>query len=192
VALTGDQARETYARRGWPVAEEPGGTWWLATGSVVDALEVPRAAGRLAVAWWLFTQGLPDEGRGLPALPSPAGALAVVTAGDRCYFLAQPGGCPWDTASPALPGAEPASGRPVVARWHAAGSRVPVPPSVLAGGGRAVWAGAPLGAGPLAPAVALLDLLAKAVTVTAPGHQLALAGGFSLARPASPAGEAQL
>ena len=54
------------------------------TGTVIDALEVPRAAGMVAAAWWLYTRGVPDEIRGLPALPDPAVALAAIAAGPRC------------------------------------------------------------------------------------------------------------
>jgi DNA-binding XRE family transcriptional regulator len=47
------QARQACLNRGWRVEEGAGGGLWLVTGSVVDALEVPRAAGVVAMNWWL-------------------------------------------------------------------------------------------------------------------------------------------
>ena len=52
---------------------------------------MPRPAGVVAVHWWLHTGGAPDEIRGLPALPGPQDALAVIAAGDRYLFLVQAG-----------------------------------------------------------------------------------------------------
>jgi hypothetical protein len=57
----------------------------------------------LAMSLWLCSRGRP----GLRALPRPARALAVITAGDWCYFLAAAGGCPGSGGEPA-----PAAGAP--------------------------------------------------------------------------------
>jgi hypothetical protein len=68
------QAGRACAERGWPVQEDAGGRLRLVTGTEIDVLEVPRAAGLVAAGWWLFTQGVPDEIRGLrPRCPIPPG-----------------------------------------------------------------------------------------------------------------------
>src|SRR5262249_30403321 len=87
------EAIAAYRRQGWQV-EHTGGRIELVCGDGVEALEVPRPAGVVAVHWWLHTGGAPDEIRGLPALPGPQDALAVIAAGDRVLFLVQPGACP--------------------------------------------------------------------------------------------------
>jgi hypothetical protein len=89
------EALAGYADLGWAVRPAPGGLE-LATGDAVDALELPRAAGMLAMSLWLYSRGRADQVRQLPALPHPARALVVITAGDRCYFLAASGGSPLD------------------------------------------------------------------------------------------------
>jgi transcriptional regulator with XRE-family HTH domain len=68
-SLTLDQARQACRDRGWPVEEDPDGRLWLATGTAIDALEVPRVAGMVALAWWLYTRGVPDEIRPCPTRP---------------------------------------------------------------------------------------------------------------------------
>lgn len=166
-------------------------------GAGVDALEVPRAAGMVAARWWLHTGGQPDEIRGLPALPSPADALAVIAAGERWYFLVQAGACPWDphaegphaegpqaaaSAGPGMPG----GGGPVL-RWHAEGSRVPVPPSRDEDGELAAWAYRPPARFRPADPVVLLGLLALAARVTGEAGVLTLPGGVRVL-PASDGG----
>jgi helix-turn-helix protein/bifunctional DNA primase/polymerase-like protein len=178
------EAVTAYRQLGWR-AEYAGGQVELVCGRGVEALEVPRPAGVVAVHWWLHTGGAPDEIRGLPALPGPAGALAVIAAGDRYLFLVQPGACPW--RGPDLAVATPA-GRPrgVLVRWHAGGSRIPAPPSRDARGQRAEWAYPPPGLVQLADPIILLDLLAKAVSVA--GHRrhlLTFPGGISVVPAAS-------
>ncbi len=145
------------------------------------------AAGLLAVSLWRYTMGRPDEIRRLPALPDPGRAMAVIIAADRCYFLAASGASPWDSgpdATTPAPGPAPAaSGREggLVIRWHGTGSRVPVPPSRLPGGGQAAWAHLPASRPFLVPAVALLGLLATAMaTAGAARPRLALPGGVSV------------
>jgi transcriptional regulator with XRE-family HTH domain len=172
-SLTSGTARQACWDRGWPAEEDRDGRLWLVTGSVIDALEVPRAAGLVAVAWWLYTRGVPDEIRRLPVLPDPAAALAVIAAGPRCYFLARSGACPW-TARDA--GGSGVAGAAAV-RWHADGSRVLAPPSPLAGGERAVWAHVPAPGGQLASPMALLHVLAQAVDATRDVGSMLLAGG---------------
>ena len=113
-------------RLGWRVHDGDGQVDRVC-GNGIEALEVPRPAGVVAVHWWLHTGGAPDEIRRLPALPGPQDALAVIAAGDRYLFLVQSGACPW--AGPDLAVAPPAGGPPGVAvRWHADGSRIPAPP----------------------------------------------------------------
>jgi transcriptional regulator with XRE-family HTH domain len=171
--LTLGSARQLCRDRGWPVEEDRAGRLWLVTGTVIDALEVPRAAGMVAAAWWLYTRGVPDEIRGLPALPDPAVALAVIAAGPRCYFLAPSGACPWTRADLSDDGA-----RSVAAvRWHAGGSRVPAPPSPLGRRERAVWAHIPSPDGQLVSPMALLHVLAQAVAATRDPGSLLLPGG---------------
>jgi transcriptional regulator with XRE-family HTH domain len=175
------RAWQAYQDRGWPADQDPGGRLWLVTGTVLDALEVPQLAGMVAISWWLYTRGVPDPIRCLPALPDPAGALAVISTGTRCYFLARPGSCPW--TSPHTTTAEKAGAAMV--RWHAQGGRVPAPPSPLQDGQRAWWAHAPSQGGLLASPMALLHLLAQA-TATTDGTALILPGGVR-AVPATPA-----
>jgi hypothetical protein len=116
---------------------------------------------------------VPDEIRRLPALPDPASALAVISAGPWWYFLAQPGACPWNRHDTGLAGAA----GPVVVRWHAEGGRVPAPPSPLGAGEQAAWAHVPSGEGPLVSPMALLHVLAQAATATSDSGGLMLLGG---------------
>jgi transcriptional regulator with XRE-family HTH domain len=170
------EARDAYARLGWPV---PPDALDLATGTVADALETPRPAGLLAIAWWLDSRGAADGIRGLPALPPPDQALAVISAGPRCFFLARAGACPWPGPVPdAEDGADGDRIAPVIG-WHAAGSTVPLPPGC--GGQRAEWAHLPSRGIRFPSPFALLDLLAKAVAVTRHPDRLALSGGVHAA-----------
>jgi DNA-binding XRE family transcriptional regulator len=126
-----------YMRLGWKVHDGDGRVD-LVCGNGIEALEVPRPTGVVAVQWWLHTGGAPDEIRRLPALPGPQDALAVIAAGDRYLFLVQAGACPW--ADPDLAVA-PQAGGP--RGWRcagmptAAGSR-PRPRWMVTGG---VWRG---------------------------------------------------
>jgi hypothetical protein len=178
------EALAGYRHLGWPVSGRDG-RLELATGEVVDALELPLAPGLLAATLWLHSRGRADEAGGLPPLPDPAQSLAVITAGKRCFFLAASGCCPWAFDAPGRPG-DPARapaeerGGPVI-RWHADGGRILVPPSRLPGGGRAAWACLPaLPMVPVPPA-ALLTLLATAAA-SAGRHAAALTlpGGVRL------------
>ena len=156
-----------YRQLGWRV-EYAAGQVELVCGNGVEALEVPRPAGVVAVHWWLHTGGAPDEIRGLPALPGPQDALAVVADGDRFLFLVQAGACPW--AGPDLAVAAPPGGPPGgVVRWHAGGARIPAPPSRDSRGQRVAWAYPPPGRVRLADPIILLDLLARAVALA--GHR---------------------
>lgn len=171
-----DQARQAYRDRGWPVEEDRTGRLWLVTGTAIDVLEVPRTAGFVAMGWWLYTRGVPDEIRGLPALPDPASALAVITTASACYFLARSGSCPWgvrDITTATTPG--PAS--PIVVRWYAEGGRIPAPPSRLDTHERARWAHVPPADGQLVSPMALLHVLAQATAATSDGVGLTLPGG---------------
>src|ERR1039457_1633970 len=109
-----------YRKLGWPMEESRGGLA-LVTGTVIDALEVTRPAGTLAAAWWLYTGGAADEIRGLPALPRPDQALAVVDAGPSLFFLAQAGG-PWNARD--VPDCAPGPAAVSAVRWHCLGSRI--------------------------------------------------------------------
>ena len=173
------EAIAAYRQQGWQV-EHTGGRIELVCGDGVEALEVPRPAGVVAVHWWLHTGGAPDEIRGLPALPGPLDALAVIAAGDRFLFLVQPGACPW--VGPDLAVATPGGGSPgVLVRWHAGGSRILAPPSRDPRGQRVTWAHPPPGRVRLADPIILLDLLVKAVALA--GHRrhlLTFPGGISV------------
>jgi transcriptional regulator with XRE-family HTH domain len=176
------EAAGAYRELGWRV-EHAGGRVELVGGDGVEALEVPRPAGVVALRWWLHTGGMPDEIRGLPALPGPQDALAVIAAGDRFLFLVQAGACPWvgpDLAVAASPGGT--VGQPgAVVCWHADGSRIPAPPSRDSRGHRVAWAYPPPRRVRLADPIVLLDLLAKAAALT--GHRrhlLTFPGGISV------------
>lgn len=172
-AATAGEALLAYQALGWPAVAD-GGVAELVTGTVLDALEVPRAAGILAACWWRCSGGAADMIRGLPALPDPRQALAVIACGESFYFLVAAGSCPWagqDMASDLL-GAVAA---PVVG-WHSGGSRIPAPPTGARDGMNAAWAYLPRRGIELACPVMLLDLLAKAAAAQRP-QALALSGG---------------
>jgi DNA-binding XRE family transcriptional regulator len=175
-----------YMRLGWSVHDGDGRVD-LVCGNGIEALEVPRPTGVVAVQWWLHTGGAPDEIRRLPALPGPQDALAVIAAGDRYLFLVQAGACPW--AGPDLAVAPPAGGQPGVAvRWHGDGSRIPAPPSLDGHGRRVAWAYPPPNRVRLANPIVLLDLLARAAALTRHRrHLLTFPGGISVAPAASAA-----
>jgi transcriptional regulator with XRE-family HTH domain len=139
-SVRADEALTGYQALGWPVTLTCNGQAELATGEVIDALEVPAPAGRLAASLWLYSQGRPDPIRHLPALPRPARALALIAAEDRWYFLAAAGSYPW-TAPAAHPdgaggleGEADDGGRKPVVTSHAHGGQIPVPPSPLGTG----------------------------------------------------------
>ena len=181
------QARMACAQLGWPVVAD-GARSGLVTGTVIDALQIPRAAGQLAVSWWLDTGGTADPVRHLPAMPRPDQALAVISAGGSCYFLARAGACPWPAAGPpsATTHGPPPDGTratgPVIF-WHSHGSRVPLPPGRVAGD-PAHWAHLPSRGVSLASPVALLELLAKALSVIQDDTQALTLPGGVLAVPA--------
>ena len=175
-SLSASQARQAYLERGWRAEEDARGRLWLVTGTVVDVLEVPRQAGMVAMGWWLYSRGVPDQIRGLPGLPDPAGALAVIGAGAVCYFLTRSGACPWTRRDISAVGAA-GPVNPVVVRWHADGGRVPAPPSRLGEGERATWTHVPSMDGQLVSPMALLHLLAQASAATRDGRGLILPGG---------------
>lgn len=161
--LTSPEAESAYAAMGWPLAEgRPSPE--LLTGRIADALEVPRAAGVLAVRWWLDSQGTADVIRGLPALPSPQEALVVVAAGPVLYFLARAGASPW--AGSADPSETSSTSAVSLIGWHAEGSTIPLPPAPASHPQPAEWVHLPRRAVRLASPFAVLDLLAKAVMAT--------------------------
>ena len=198
------EAVAAYLQLGWR-ARDGDGRVELVCGNGVEALEVPRPAGVVAVHWWLHTGGAPDEIRGLPALPGPQDALAVIAAGDRYLFLVQAGACPWagrdiPVAGPAdgslgdgppergpLGDDSPKGGPPEdstpegAVRWHAGGSRILAPPSLDNYGQRVAWAYPPPGRVRLADPIVLLDLLAKATALTTHRrHLLTFPGGIAV------------
>jgi transcriptional regulator with XRE-family HTH domain len=143
-----------YARLGWPA--EPGQDGLeLVTGDVVDALELSRPAGLLAVHWWLGASANPIPG--LPPLPSPSEALAVIIADTRLFFIVQSGASPWVGREHLPAAAGPAINAAAVIRWHAEGSRIPAPP-----GPGASWLYAPTAEFRPPSPVTLLGLLARA------------------------------
>ncbi len=176
------EAVAAYRELGWQV-RGIGGRLELVTCADVEALELQRPAGVLAAGWWADSKGAPDVVRGLPALPHPAEAMAVIAAGPRCWFLVRGGECPW------IPGEtdDSGTGGGAVIRWHAHGSRVPAPPSLAADGHAAVWARIPRPPVRLPSPVALLDLLAKATAAASLPCTLTLPGGVRAVPAAAPA-----
>ena len=178
-----------YGQLGW-MTEEHGGRLELVTGTVVDALELQRPAGMLAVQWWLGSDGVADKIRGLPALPHPDEALAVIAAGPRFFFLVAAGAFPWDeevrnAPAASIPAASTPNGDAIAIRWHARGSRIPAPPGPTADSSPVTWVHVPVltaEAPRLANPITLLDMLAKAATavrnqptaLTLPGGILAV------------------
>jgi transcriptional regulator with XRE-family HTH domain len=171
-----DRALAGYRRLGWPVAARADVLELLA-GKSADVLEVGRLAGEVAAGAWLESGGSEGAVRGLPRLPAPDGALAVVDAGDRWFFLVRPG-FPW------RPGHQRTGTSEAEIRWHSAGSRVLLPPS-KAGQAAARWAYLPAAVLCLAPPLAVLDLLGWAVAMTSVPGRLRLPGGAVVA-PAGP------
>jgi hypothetical protein len=186
------QARTACAQLGWPITPGPAPPE-LVTGTVLDALEVPRAAGMLAIQWWLETGGAADPIRQLPTMPRPDHALAAIAVGCSVYFLTRAGVSLWPPDGPLrqMPGLieEPPAGvtrtaGPVVL-WHSSGSRIPLPPGPGSDGEPAYWTELPSRRVVLSLPVALLDLLAKAVSATQdtmmairlPGGVLAIPAG---------------
>jgi transcriptional regulator with XRE-family HTH domain len=161
-----------YRRLGWPVTAD-GDRLALAAGTVTDVLEVTRPAGAVATAWWLETGGTENAARGLAALPAPGMSLAVIDAGERWYFLVSAGSFPWGTSVGGHAGTAPEGAE---VRWHATGSSIPAPPS-KAGQAAARWAHLPVSALQPAPAMAVLDLLGKAASMTCAPGTLRLPGG---------------
>lgn len=174
-AATVAGALRAFRALGWPAVTD-GNAAALVTGTVLDALEVPRAPGMLAACWWRCSGGAADDIRGLASLPDPRQALAVIACGDRFFFLAAAGSFPW--AGHGLAAAPPDAAGPPVVRWHSAGSRIPAPPTAGRDGQQATWAYLPPTGIQLASPVVLLDLLAKAAAATRRGPQaLTLPGG---------------
>ena len=168
-----DRARASYQRRGWPAAVR-GDALELLTGKTADVLEVSRTAGTVAAGAWLESGGAEGALRGLPRLPAPDGALAVIDAGERWFFLVRPG-FPWQVG-----GARPRPARETQIFWHSAGGRVPLPPS-KAGQSAARWAHLPAAVLQLPPPLAVLDLLGWAVVMTSEPGMLRLPGGAAVA-----------
>jgi len=180
-AATVADALIAFEALGWPTASQ-GGMAELVTGTVLDALEVPQAAGELAACWWRCTGGAADQVRGLPELPDPARALAAIACAGRFFFLVAAGSCPWSGNDVAARPAR-AYDAPLIG-WHSTGSRIPAPPSAGSGGHPAAWAHLPSGEIDLACPIFLLDLLARAVAATRHPRAIALPGGV-LAVPAA-------
>jgi DNA-binding XRE family transcriptional regulator len=188
-APTMAEASAAYQRLGWGT-REAGGRIELVCGDTLEALEVPRPAGMVAIRWWLHTGGAPDAIRGLPGLPCPQDALAAIAAGDRVWFLVQSGAYPWISPDPAdavTPDSMPGVTAPPVVRWHGAGSGIAAPPSRDGSGQRVTWANPPPARLRLADPVVLLDLLARAVALTgARDRVLTLPGGVCVVPTGAP------
>lgn len=165
-----DRALAAYRRLGWPAAR--GDVAELVTGKVADVLEIGRPAGVIAAGAWLETGGAESAARGLPALPAPEGALAVIEAGERWFFLVSAGGFPWQTSGRV---GRMAGGEAEIL-WHSVGSRVPLPPSKT-GLAAARWAYLPTGILQLAPPLAVLGLLGWAAAMACVPGKLRLPGG---------------
>ena len=167
-------ALATYRRLGWPVAAR-GDVLELVTGKTADVLEVSRPAGAVAAGAWLESGGAEGAVRGLPRLPAPDAALAVIAAGDRWFFLIRRG-FPWH---PAADLARPAAAAAQI-WWHSGGRRVPLPPSKTESAA-ARWAYLPAALLQLPPPLAVLDLLGWAVAITGEPGLLRLPGGAAVA-----------
>jgi hypothetical protein len=180
-ALKGGDRRAAladYRQRGWPAveADDPPGRLELATGTVVDAMQVGRWTGLVAAQCWLETGGREDVARGLPALAAPGRSLAVIESGDRWYFLVRTGASPWAGHQDQAP--DPDISGDGVIRWHSAGSRIPAPPGTgQKPGADARWAYLPARAVRLAPPLAVLELLGRAAAMTRAPGALTLPGG---------------
>lgn len=162
-----------YEAMGWPVVTG-GGRAELETGTAVDALEVPRAAGLIAACWWRHANMPMDPTQSLPGPPHAQHALVAIMCADRYFFLTRAGCYPW-SGQDAGPGQAP-TGYGLLIRWHSAGSRIPAPPSVGSGGHPAAWAHLPAWDIELACPVTLLGLLARAVAMTRTPGALELPG----------------
>ncbi|HET9081574.1 MAG TPA: helix-turn-helix transcriptional regulator [Trebonia sp.] len=172
-----DRALAGYRRLGWPVSAACDGTLELLTGKTADVLEVGRPAGMVAAGAWLESGGAEGTVRPLPRLPAPEGALAVIEAGERWFFLVRTGfPFPWQPAGGRRPAADRGEAE---IRWHSGGGRVPLPPS-KAGRATARWAYLPEARLRPAPPLALLDLLGWAVAVTRDPGRLLLPGGAAV------------
>lgn len=176
-----DRALAGYRRLGWPVAARAD-VAELLTGRAADALEVSRPAGEVAAGAWLESGGADGVVRGVPGLPAPEGALAVIEAGGRWFFLVRPG-FPWQGSRDRV---RPAGGEDTAeVLWHSAGGRVPLPPS-KAGASAARWAYLPAAVLHPAPPLAVLGLLGWAVASTRVPGRLQLPGGAFAAPAGSP------
>jgi hypothetical protein len=177
-----DRALAGYRRLGWPVAAR-GDALELLTGKTADALEVGRPAAMVAAGAWLESGGAEGALRAVPRLPAPAGALALIEAGERCFFLVKAGfPVPWPAGGDHRAAQD--TGEAEV-RWHAGGGRVPLPPS-RAGRAAARWAYLPDALLRPPPPLALLDLLGWAVAVTRIRGRLRLPGGAAVAAAVPP------
>jgi Helix-turn-helix domain len=169
-----DSALAGYRRLGWPVTAR-GDVLELMAGKKADVLEVSRPAGMVAAGAWLESGGAEGAVRALPRLPAPEGALAVISAGERWYFLIRTGfPLPWRGGGGRRSATAGGDGEAEI-RWHSVGGRVPLPPS-KAGQAAARWAYLPDARLLPAPPLAVLDLLSWAVTVTRHPGQLVLPG----------------
>jgi Helix-turn-helix domain len=174
-----DRALAGYRRLGWPVTAR-GDVLELLAGKTADVLEVGRPAGMVAAGAWLESGGDERAVRALPRLPAPEGALAVISAGERWYFLVRTGfPLPWRDGGGRRPATAGGDGEAEI-RWHSAGGRVPLPPS-KAGQAAARWAYLPDARLLPAPPLAVLDLLSWAVAVTRHPGRLVLPGRAAVA-----------
>ena len=164
-----------YRELGWAV-QPGGGGLELVTGDGLEALELPRAAGMLAVALWLYSWGL----RSGPAA-SGAAAPGPGAGGDHrrgpVLFPRRGGRLPVDRerGCPGSRGRRGRGGHPLACRRV----RVPAPPSRLPAGERAAWAHLPSRPVRLAPSIALFGLLGTAAAAARHGQPgLTLPGGI--------------
>jgi anti-sigma regulatory factor (Ser/Thr protein kinase)/transcriptional regulator with XRE-family HTH domain len=176
-------AEPAYRAMGWPLVISDGRAE-LETGTVLDVLEVPQAAGALAACWWRHG-GMPaDPAHSLPSLPDPRRSLVAITCASRYFFLTMAGCCPLH-GQDADPG-QPPAGHDLLIRWHSAGSRIPAPPSADSAGQQAAWAHLPAWDIELACPVVLLSLLARAVAMTRSRRTVELPDGVRAILATSP------
>jgi hypothetical protein len=109
--------------------------------------------------------------------------MAVIAAGNRYFFLAQAGACPWSSEDPATTRVSDRTGVAVI-RWHSHASHIPLPPGPADDRQEVIWAHLPSRGLRLACPALLLHLLAAATAALQHGPGVLTLPGAVLAIPA--------